>query len=298
MRRRRKKYTVANAPRSLRRKWARKAACTRRCKKTKCSPCNRRRSKYSVKTAPASVRRRWARKAAVTRASRRSCSTGFCAPRPAISRSMRSTRYAGVPASSFRDVYDYTGATRPSMSAEEYAGYGYGHRTETPSPAKEAIDFFDKTSKDAMDERGASLRSLHQSRGYSRNPELLIVHNPSGRKRSRARNVGLIVSPRGGSSMRRRRRRSRNSWKGASRRHAAAARKGWRGRRRSRKSSRRRKSSSRRRKCGGRRRVRVGGKNRTWKGLVKKLGVKGAAKIWRKSKKHGGKCKRRRRSKR
>ena len=55
-------------------------------------------------------------------------------------------------------------------------------------------------------------------------------------------------------------------------------------------SVRHRRTTMRRRS--GKKAVRVGGKRRTWKGLVRKFGVKKAARIWRSSKKIGGKKRR------
>lgn len=88
---------------------------------------------------------------------------------------------------------------------------------------------------------------------------------------------------------RRRRRKARNSWRGHKRAHSRAAKKGWR-RRKARGS---RRKSRRSRKARGRsrsRRTRRGKRCRkgTWKALVRRYGVKGA-------KKHYRKCKRSRR---
>jgi hypothetical protein len=63
-------------------------------------------------------------------------------------------------------------------------------------------------------------------RGMPRNPELLVVHNPYGRRRKRKKS-------------RSRRRRARNSWVNNKAGHRKAAKKGWR-RRKKRKSARRR----------------------------------------------------------
>jgi hypothetical protein len=68
---------------------------------------------------------------------------------------------------------------------------------------------------------------------------------------------------------RRRRRRARNYWKGNKRGHRRAARKGW----------------AKRRKKVGKKFIRYKGKRTSWKGLVRKLGVKKASSTWRRSKK-------------
>jgi hypothetical protein len=77
----------------------------------------------------------------------------------------------------------------------------------------------------------------------------------------------------------RKRRRSRNSWKGHKVAHRKAALKGWR--KRSRKGRKKYAKS-------GKKFIRFGGQKVSWKGLVRRKGVKGAVKIWRKSRKIGG----------
>lgn len=54
-----------------------------------------------------------------------------------------------------------------------------------------------------------------------------------------------------------------------------------------------RRSKMRRRKSKGKKFIRMGGKKVSWRGLVKKFGVRGAKKKWRKAKKIGGSTKRR-----
>jgi hypothetical protein len=80
----------------------------------------------------------------------------------------------------------------------------------------------------------------------------------------------------------RHRRRRRNSWHGHKAGHRAAALKGWRKRKHSRKYSR--KHSRKYGKRSGKKFVRVGGRKLSWKGLVKRFGVKKAKKLYRKGK--------------
>jgi hypothetical protein len=151
-------------------------------------------------------------------------------------------------------------------------------------------------------------------RKHGRNPELLIVGNPppqafdvylNGKlidtvfyspnvsvdaeevRRSLINHDGydhrIVVrkTRKGRNPMRRQRRRSRNSWKGHRAAHRKAALKGWRRRRRSRKGRKKYAKS-------GKKFIRFGGQKISWKGLVRRKGVKGAMKIWRKRRKIGG----------
>jgi hypothetical protein len=82
----------------------------------------------------------------------------------------------------------------------------------------------------------------------------------------------------------RHRRRSKNYWKGHPRLHRRAALKGWRKRaRKHHKRSRRKYAKT------GKKYIRMGGHKISWKGLVKRKGVLGAKKIWRKHRKIVGK---------
>lgn len=113
----------------------------------------------------------------------------------------------------------------------------------------------------------SNITRVSSGRTRARNPELLVVSNPAQPRRRK-------------SAMRRRRR--RNSWKGNRRGHRIAALKGWRKRRHSRKGSRR---ASRRSRKGSRRRgSRRSKRFRTYKAAVRALGVKAGAKAWNKSK--------------
>lgn len=88
---------------------------------------------------------------------------------------------------------------------------------------------------------------------------------------------GIVVrQSRKGRNPMRKRRRSRNSWKGHRVAHRKAALKGWR--KRSRKGRKKYAKS-------GKKFIRFGGQKVSWKGLVRRKGVKGAVKIWRKSRK-------------
>jgi hypothetical protein len=78
----------------------------------------------------------------------------------------------------------------------------------------------------------------------------------------------------------RRRRRAKNVWKKHPRLHRKAALKGWR---------RHKKHGRKARKSTGKRYIRYKGHKVSWMGLVKKLGVLGAKRKWRKSHKIGGK---------
>lgn len=80
--------------------------------------------------------------------------------------------------------------------------------------------------------------------------------------------------------MRRYRRRRRNSWRGDKAGHARAARLGWRHRKHRRYGKRRGRKRSR--LHSGKKFVRVGGRRLSWRGLVKRFGVKGAKKLYRK----------------
>jgi hypothetical protein len=80
--------------------------------------------------------------------------------------------------------------------------------------------------------------------------------------------------------MRRYRRRRRNSWRGDKAGHARAARKGWRHRKARRYGKHRRSRKGRRHV--GKKYVRVGGRRLSWKGLVKRFGVKKAKKLYHK----------------
>ena len=80
--------------------------------------------------------------------------------------------------------------------------------------------------------------------------------------------------------MRHRRRRRRNSWRGDKAGHARAARLGWRHRRHHKYGKR--GGSRRHSRRAGKKFVRVGGRRLSWRGLVKRFGVKGAKKLYHK----------------
>lgn len=109
---------------------------------------------------------------------------------------------------------------------------------------------------DKQDALGTAEHMLQQyrQREVARNPELLVWRNP-GR-----RSTGLSVR---GLSVKRRKSKMRK---------------------------RRKKSRSRRRARNGKMYIKVGGKKLTWRGVVRKYGIKKGARRWKKSSKfHGGK---------
>lgn len=111
-----------------------------------------------------------------------------------------------------------------------------------------------------------------------------ITKVSSGRARARNPELLVVSNPDRRNAMRRRRR--RNSWRGNRKGHRAAALKGWRKRRHggSRRKGSRRKGSRRSRKGSRRKGSRRSKHFRTFKAAVKRLGVKKGVRAWKASK--------------
>lgn len=230
-----------------------------------------RRAKYTVVNAPPALRKRWARKAAETRkrcakvrARLKSCGQQVAA----CASSVASTPVAQI--------------LRPRY---------------TPSYVSEGG--WDETEHHE-EERSVLPRYRSAGRPVAANPELLVVHNPGGRRR-KGRAFGLVIR-RKGNSMKRRRRKNpttarfggrRLSWRSFVKKVVGKKRRGrkislkragamWRKLKKhytgkTRKTRSRRKGRRSRRSF--RRSRRVGG---SWKSLVKRFGVKRASCMYRK----------------
>ena len=287
-------------------------------------------SKYSVTDAPTSVRKRWARQGAKTRLRNllATCrehmseaymiafgEVGRSAPPPGLREyGLRFGDFSGkgnyrpIPRQkSKREALVKTRSRSPSKrhpkSRTEYADVSVGYMDDIRSP-----ELYTPITEPVGVQLPPGGKQWLGSRHKASNPELLIVSNPRGRskmrRRARRKNSPLTVSVRG----------RRHGWKGLVRRYGVRkAAKLWRKskrkrhgysvggatcrtRRRRRRAAnrggvtRRRKATTRR--TSARKAIKYRGRRTTWKGLVRKLGVSGASKIWRKSKKTGGKTRR------
>lgn len=238
-------------------------------------------SRYSVVDAPTSVRRRWARKASLTR-----LRNLLAACRDEVE--AVEVEPEEVPTVTPRIL---SGVGGPEFSSwERKFVKGFPGKTVRGRTSGSGPQFTEWEREFVKGFPGKTARPR------SRNPELLVVNNPGGRRmrrrrkthRRRARNASLTLRYRG----------RNRTWRGLVKLIGVKqASKMWRKRRkrfrhggssrircrmiRRRKSANPRKRRRAQRAC---RFVRFRGRRRSWRGLVKILGVRGAKKVWHKKK--------------
>jgi len=237
------------------------------------------RSKYTVIDAPRRVRLAWARKAAVTRRKNLAKKLRDCrddCTTPSISSSAKRSRYPSVVA--------------PMLHSSVSELSPYERAYAKPSLAQEA----EKVVADA----GGMADYSHMSnprRRFSRNPELMVMHNPGRHYRGRAGLSRLSIQHRRTKNMRRRKKRNhpltvliggkRRSYRGFIKRSMKGGKMTMKQAARKWKRSKKFHGSSKTRVAANGRRKR---RYNSWKGH-RAAHARAARKGWRKRKNRGGK---------
>jgi hypothetical protein len=242
--------------------------------------------KYTVVDAPRRVRLRWARKAAITRRANKKlreckaqlvgCSQKLeAAPILSSGRDMRRYDYMSPEVSQYDEL-----AESAPQAAAEYVGYGYSANPCRRRSLNPELMVVHNPGRHYRSRAGrVSLSVRHRRNNMRRKSRNLPLTVKIGRKRHTYRRFIRAAMKGGKMTMKQaarkwkrskkfhgysKKRVSRNSWKGHRKAHARAARKGWRKRRM-------RRMGRSRRRC----------KANRWMKLVKKYGVKKAKRHYR-----------------